>query len=243
MKTDKNSSTPKNGKSNVTHLSAMVDNPSKDLSLRKNIPLRSGTSPAPILKGIPALLRERFYYNSKTGAFVSRPRPRRDFSSDLEFKRWNDIYASQSVHLDGLLPEGSLLNFIFPHSANSLLNLVYAYVFGVWPTMQLYPINQKPTDTRFSNITDSPVYQNFKESAVVSRAPGGDSWCVAIPTSIDEEALATFDTEAEALAARKSALRAIRKTAPKLTTPDGCQIYIAPEELEKPLKKKRRVMR
>jgi hypothetical protein len=119
--------------------------------------------------------------------------------------------------------------------------LVYAYVFGVWPKIQLYPINQKPADTRFSNITDSPVYQNFKGSAVVTRAPGGDTWCVAIPTSINEETLAIFDTEAEAIAARKSALRAIRITAPKIGTPDGCQMYIAPEELTKPPKKKRRI--
>gem|GEM_PF-5672047 len=239
---NQNTPTKKIGKSNVTQLSAMADNPSKDHSLRKNIPLRLGASPALSLKEVPELLRVRFYYNSKTGVFVTRPRPRTDFFSDIAFKRWNDTYASQPVDLGGLLPEGSLLNYILPHSANPLLNLVYAYVFEIWPKIQLYPINQNPTDTKFSNITDSPIYQNFKESAVVALTPGGDTWCVAIPTSIGEESLVVFDTEAEALAARKSALRAIRKTAPKLAIPEGCKVYTAPEELEKPPRIKRRVM-
>ena len=115
-------------------------------ALKRTVP----TVSAYMEKITPQVVRELIHYDARTGSMAWKPRSRKWFGSDTDWKRWNNRYAGQPAftYVHGGKRWGCIFN------QNHLAHRVaWLYVHGAWPHAVTFK-NGDATDLRLSNMID-----------------------------------------------------------------------------------------
>ncbi len=118
-----------------------------------------------------AMVKELLNYDPATGALTWKHRSRKWFPEPNSFILWNAAHAGQpaftSRTADGSL-RGKLLNRTYLAH-----RVIWLWVCGEWPDLEIDHINHRPWDNRFSNLRHVTRYQNQRNQVLYRNNKSG----------------------------------------------------------------------
>jgi len=154
-------------------------------------------------------LRETLDYNYETGRLIWRPKS----GSTPATRMWNTRYAGTQAGTS-VSPHGYIALRIegqrfWAH------RVIWKMVYGEEPPVEIDHVDGNPSNNRLDNLRTATIGQNRanarRQSASVSGAKGvrrnGDRWMAMVTWDGRTHYLGTFDTVAEAKAARDAKAR------------------------------------
>lgn len=159
----------------------------------------------------PPLLRLLLRYDPETGLLYWRRRSREYFKSTKGFATWNGKNADREAFTatdNKGYRQGTIIG-----SHYRAHRVVWAITHGVFPQEQIDHINGDPADNRIANlrlVEPAANQRNMKRSATNKSGCTGverfrSKWRARITVNRAEIHLGTFDSFADAVAARKTA--------------------------------------
>ena len=110
------------------------------------------------------IVKELLAYNPASGKLTWRHRSRRWLPEPKSHLLWNAAHAGQPAFTtktaDGSL-RGKLCNRTYLAH-----RIIWLYVTGEWPDLEIDHINRRPWDNRFSNLRHVTGYQNQRNQAL-----------------------------------------------------------------------------
>ena len=155
-------------------------------------------------------------YDSGTGDFYHKTRPKDMFKTEGSWKSWNTKHANKKAgHLHKTV-NGHLSiiirMFYKPRGAHRIAWFMH---YGEWPKDQIDHINGDATDNRIENLRDVSNQENQRNKSRQSRNTSGvtgvhwhkrdKKWIARIKVDKKDLYIGMFDTFEEAVAARKEA--------------------------------------
>ncbi len=164
----------------------------------------------------PSVLRALLSYDPATGVLTWKPRTPDMFEglTEGECKAFNGKYAGKPALTNdgkGKYKRGAIFGVeVYAH------RVAWALHYGTWPKHHIDHINGNGRDNRISNLRDVTRSENMKNRRLsnintsgfhgVHKAyPDRDVWAAQIKSDGKHIHLGTFDTKAEAVAAREAA--------------------------------------
>lgn len=166
----------------------------------------------------PELLRQLLRYEPDTGALYWLERGDELFAANGPRRSWNQRYAGKRAdHRAPGSGGGGYANILIYNHAYRAHRVAWAIVTGAWPR-QIDHINGVRMDNRWTNLREVTAAENHRNTArhprnrsgvsgVRQRLDRGGRWLARIHISGKVVSLGTFDTFAEAKAARLAAER------------------------------------
>jgi len=166
----------------------------------------------------PETLKKILSYNPNTGVLTWKPRDSSFFkarkeSSEYSAKKWNACWAGKPA-LASKNNQGYKIGAIF-HKRYRAHRVIWAMVFGEWPSGEIDHINGNPSDNRIKNlrvVTAKENSKNLKKSIKNTSGTMGVYWykrdCVwtaSIKINGKNKHLGYFEKKSDAIFARKLA--------------------------------------
>lgn len=111
----------------------------------------------------PATLHEILDYDASSGLFIWKERPRRFFSSDRGWRKWNTRYAGTEA-LATVSTHGYRFGSIFK-TAVAAHRVAFAMSHGRWATGEIDHINGQRDDNRICNLRECTRRENAVNTA------------------------------------------------------------------------------
>ena len=112
------------------------------------------------MKATPEQLKSVLEYNADTGRLTWKPRPASMFNGDTRIQKgWNAKYAGMpafTAHRYGYLC-GSVFGVVYQAH-----RVIWAIVYGKWPSAEIDHINHVRSDNRIVNLRDVGRLENAK---------------------------------------------------------------------------------
>ena len=158
-------------------------------------------------------LKEVVHYDPQTGSFHWLDRPRSQFSTSQGYGAWR----AKCLGREAGTPTGQGYRRVSIDNRVYLAHrLAWLYVHGKWPSQNIDHINGDGADNRIANLRDVSNTENHKNLRLTKTNKSGVSgvrrtkygtWTAAIWDRARVIRLGSFETMAEAVAARKTAER------------------------------------
>jgi len=104
-------------------------------------------------------VRSLLDYNAETGILTWRQRPRSDFNSDAQHKRWRTMFAGREA---GTLHHSGYRRIRIDGQFFSAHRVIWLHVHGRWPRDQIDHINRIKDDNRLANLREATLWQNMR---------------------------------------------------------------------------------
>lgn len=164
-------------------------------------------------------LRSLFLCNAETGELFWKSRPPEAFTCSGQLSRetcsrtWNTKNAGKralnTTSSDGYCRGEVAGRYLLAH------RVIWAMIYGEWPSQPIDHINGNPADNRISNLRSVSLSENQRNRRIsknnqsgvcgVSWRPTRKKWGAVIRAGGKQIHLGSFDLKADAIAARKAA--------------------------------------
>lgn len=154
-------------------------------------------------------LKECFRYERSTGKLFWKKRPTKHFTSDREFRRWNNRYAGDEA-FKAVTSWGHRRGRVEGHSFLAH-RVVWKIVTGNEPPDVIDHKDRNGQNNRWKNLREATTSQNCMNAIRkgVYFCKEHDRWRVHISISGKKTKIGDYKTEREAIEARQKAVREV----------------------------------
>ena len=159
-------------------------------------------------------------YDSETGEFYHKPRPRDMFKTDGSWKSWNTRFANEKAGSPANIRPKSKTGYWLIHigvlgKCRKAHRIAWFMHYGEWPKDQIDHINGDATDNRIENLRDVSNIENNQNRSLSSSNKSGTTgvywysrrrrWLAQITIGYKSVYIGLFKHKEDAIAARKAA--------------------------------------
>lgn len=162
----------------------------------------------------PEIVKEFFHYDPAVGVLRWRPRDRKWFTSDRQYKNWNTRYANNEAGYTHKKPDGALYKKVSIFKREYAVHrVIFMWMEGRWPDPQIDHKDGDGLNNVWNNLREATASQNnYNRRAKKSNKSGykgvhpvKNGFKATISVEGKSMSLGTFSTAKDAYMAYKRA--------------------------------------